>query len=136
MPTLEEMRKQLKWKPEPEPEPEGEPTLLPPSKSTTSMAQQVRARRTGSTEKSASQRRRYMQRYTVLAGVDMGNHGRLIDIKMGFGKHKGKKLSDVTKTDRGYLRWLVNERATEPEEGFAFADELRSAAEAWLAVTR
>ena len=31
-----------------------------------------------------------------------------------FGKHKGKKLEEVAKTDRGYLEWLLGQKKQEP----------------------
>jgi len=31
-----------------------------------------------------------------------------------FGKHKGKKLEDIAKTDAGYLEWLLNEKKKDP----------------------
>ena len=31
-----------------------------------------------------------------------------------FGKHKGKKIEDVARTDRGYLEWLLGQKRQEP----------------------
>ncbi len=31
-----------------------------------------------------------------------------------FGKHKGKRIEDVAKADRGYLEWLLNEKKKDP----------------------
>ena len=33
-----------------------------------------------------------------------------------FGKHNGKRIEDVAKTDRGYLEWLLKEKKKKPSE--------------------
>ena len=33
---------------------------------------------------------------------------------MTFGKHKGKRIEDVARTDRSYLEWLLNEKKKDP----------------------
>lgn len=32
-----------------------------------------------------------------------------------FGKHKGKRIEDITRTDKGYLQWLLDEKKKAPE---------------------
>jgi exodeoxyribonuclease X len=32
-----------------------------------------------------------------------------------FGKHKGKRIEDVVRTDRGYIDWLLKEKKKEPQ---------------------
>lgn len=44
--------------------------------------------------------------------IDISNKPTLLKI-IGFGKHKGKKLEDVAKTDRGYLEWLLGQKMAE-----------------------
>ena len=32
-----------------------------------------------------------------------------------FGKHKGKRIEDVVRADRGYIEWLLKEKRKEPQ---------------------
>jgi len=47
--------------------------------------------------------------------IDISSHPVLFKY-FNFGKHKNKSLEEVTKTDRGYLEWLLKQKKENPEE--------------------
>lgn len=50
----------------------------------------------------------------VMKMIDISSKPSLYS-EINFGKHKGKKLEEVAKTDRGYLEWLLNQKVTSEE---------------------
>ena len=41
--------------------------------------------------------------------IEISSHPSIFN-KLNFGKHKGKKISEVLGIDRGWLEWLLNEK--------------------------